>query len=430
MAELSSWHFTKFTSYVLGRNFLTFIVIWCRFGRNIRRIVPQDMARPMACEDRSFAPDPRMVEPGPKAHSAWSDSLTRKTGPQHPSTLPVHVRRTDAQKCLRNLLPLAARSRYHCAWKMAYHLSEPAPAPCNLTGKNRVWDFFRLSNETHPANRRQPLQPRRKIRPTAMKSASGIPYWPSRDPIAEKGGNNLYGFVGNNGIGKLDILGLWGTGDHQLLSTESFANSVGILGFDEKVKAVALAWLIQANILQDKSGSAYNDIKRHFNRKPDTPRGSGSARAILDYLQYVDFETNKYVSHVVLKEKPTIDDCRGAILEMGRLSHSWQDYYAHALVVISDTQFTNLLWTGFPPITGSPDAPSGGGRISPSSWDDITGGEHDLAGEGGGLEGDLRKRDAKDFAADKFAIYLPFWLSKCACYVKENKLGNMPRTYD
>jgi RHS repeat-associated protein len=31
--------------------------------------------------------------------------------------------------------------------------------------------------------------------------------WPSRDPIGERGGINLYGFVGNNGISKRDILG-------------------------------------------------------------------------------------------------------------------------------------------------------------------------------------------------------------------------------
>ncbi len=32
--------------------------------------------------------------------------------------------------------------------------------------------------------------------------------WPSRDPIGERGGVNLYGFVGNNGVNKWDILGL------------------------------------------------------------------------------------------------------------------------------------------------------------------------------------------------------------------------------
>jgi RHS repeat-associated protein len=34
--------------------------------------------------------------------------------------------------------------------------------------------------------------------------------WPSRDPIGERGGLNLYGFVGNNGINKVDYFGLFG----------------------------------------------------------------------------------------------------------------------------------------------------------------------------------------------------------------------------
>jgi len=33
--------------------------------------------------------------------------------------------------------------------------------------------------------------------------------WPSRDPIEEEGGMNLYGFVGNDSIGGIDSLGLW-----------------------------------------------------------------------------------------------------------------------------------------------------------------------------------------------------------------------------
>lgn len=32
--------------------------------------------------------------------------------------------------------------------------------------------------------------------------------WPSRDPIGENGGVNLYGFVGNNGLNQLDYLGM------------------------------------------------------------------------------------------------------------------------------------------------------------------------------------------------------------------------------
>ena len=116
----------------------------------------------------------------------------------------------NRQKSLKIFLPLAAQSRYHCAWKMAYFSTEPASERRNVTGKNRVWDFFRLSNETHPANRRRPAQPRRKIDPTPMKTASGIPYWPSRDPIGERGGKNLYAFDSNSTISRWDYLGLLG----------------------------------------------------------------------------------------------------------------------------------------------------------------------------------------------------------------------------
>ena len=31
--------------------------------------------------------------------------------------------------------------------------------------------------------------------------------WPSRDPIEENGGENLYGFVGNDGVGYYDLFG-------------------------------------------------------------------------------------------------------------------------------------------------------------------------------------------------------------------------------
>ena len=36
--------------------------------------------------------------------------------------------------------------------------------------------------------------------------------WPSRDPIEEKGGVNLYGFIGNDGVDRWDILGHTGAG--------------------------------------------------------------------------------------------------------------------------------------------------------------------------------------------------------------------------
>jgi hypothetical protein len=93
---------------------------------------------------------------------------------------------------------------------VAYFLTESAPGACDLTAKNRVWGFFAESNKTRLENRRQALKLHRKNRPTLTKPASGIPLWPSRDPIEEKGGKNLYGFVRNKTIGAYDLMGLFG----------------------------------------------------------------------------------------------------------------------------------------------------------------------------------------------------------------------------
>ena len=94
------------------------------------------------------------------------------------------------------------------------------PAKTHPTGKNRVWENFSLPNRTRPENRRQAPQLCRENRPTATKTASGVYYygyryydpvtgrWPSRDPIEERGGLNLYGFVGNDGLNGVDYLGL------------------------------------------------------------------------------------------------------------------------------------------------------------------------------------------------------------------------------
>jgi hypothetical protein len=95
------------------------------------------------------------------------------------------------------------------AQQVAYTLTARVPGASNLTAKNRVWDFFDSPNKARPANRRQPLQLRRKNRPAATKPASGIPYWLSVDPIGEVGELNLYAYVGNDPLNSTDPLGLY-----------------------------------------------------------------------------------------------------------------------------------------------------------------------------------------------------------------------------
>jgi RHS repeat-associated protein len=54
--------------------------------------------------------------------------------------------------------------------------------------------------------------------------------WPSRDPIEEMGGVNLYGFVGNDGVGWIDLLGLEFKWHHEL--PEQFKEIFKELGID------------------------------------------------------------------------------------------------------------------------------------------------------------------------------------------------------
>jgi hypothetical protein len=74
---------------------------------------------------------------------------------------------------------------------------------------------------------------------------SGIPYWPSRDPREENGGVNLYGFVGNKGIGRIDMLGT----EEKALEPGDFAAMVEIIhsGAIEALKKSETDFLAKLN---------------------------------------------------------------------------------------------------------------------------------------------------------------------------------------
>jgi hypothetical protein len=83
-----------------------------------------------------------------------------------------------------------------------------APNPARPPSKNRVGGSPRSSALRAPKTRSQLPESHRVSRPAATITASGRPVWPSRDPIGEKGGMNLYGVVRNNLVSKIDRLGL------------------------------------------------------------------------------------------------------------------------------------------------------------------------------------------------------------------------------
>jgi hypothetical protein len=91
---------------------------------------------------------------------------------------------------------------------MGYYLPETASGQPNLTAKNRVWGFFGESVSVCLETCSPALEPHQENYAEPQETASGIPLWPSRDPIEEEGGLNLYAFVGNDGVDQLDKLGL------------------------------------------------------------------------------------------------------------------------------------------------------------------------------------------------------------------------------
>jgi hypothetical protein len=92
---------------------------------------------------------------------------------------------------------------------MGYYLPETASGHPNLTAKNRVWGFFGESVSVCLETRPAALEPHQENYAGPQEPASGIPLWPSRDPIEEEGGINLYEFVGNDGVSNYDTFGLW-----------------------------------------------------------------------------------------------------------------------------------------------------------------------------------------------------------------------------
>ncbi|MFU8849275.1 MAG: hypothetical protein ACNA77_11240 [Opitutales bacterium] len=86
---------------------------------------------------------------------------------------------------------------------MGYYAT--ASAPQNLrrekltcSPKTASRDFFATPTDRIRENRLSTRTSTKEKTPCTYETASGLPYWPSRDPIEEEGGYNLYVFVLNS----------------------------------------------------------------------------------------------------------------------------------------------------------------------------------------------------------------------------------------
>jgi hypothetical protein len=176
-----------------------------------------------------------------------------------------------------------------------------------------------------------------------------------------------------------------------------------------------LRTLTRANRRQD--WLYFLDLKRHYNRgafADDTP---DKVNADLAYQVYLTRERANFV--VALSATPSGSTCRRALQALGRMSHSWQDFYAHAIRRdgLGGRESNSpssaggwLAWTEG--VTGSPESR---GNFWPSSYP----GEHPLFGEplvGDGPEYLARFQAAEDYVRHQFVEYLPRWMERCRCY--------------
>ncbi|MEI7774073.1 MAG: RHS repeat-associated core domain-containing protein [Verrucomicrobiota bacterium] len=157
--------------------------------------------------------------------------------------------------------------------------------------------------------------------------------WMSRDPIGEEGGVNLYGFVGNDGVDKWDLLGLWTTDVHHRISE--------VLGQDILIKCKCCEvkverWLNRGSDYADgvvlffwrilSAQSARNDYQHAM-----TTPGMTAAEARKAFEQFVQKQTEdaKRLAH----EAQTLDDSnkekcaklRSALFALGRAIHADAD---------------------------------------------------------------------------------------------------------
>lgn len=87
--------------------------------------------------------------------------------------------------------------------------------------------------------------------------------WASRDPIAENGGLNLYGFVGNNGVDNIDSLGMIRYGPTRMLGADQIEGGGG----GGAILALAGVALIQA--ISPSTTTIPLDIEYDFDEAKD-----------------------------------------------------------------------------------------------------------------------------------------------------------------
>ncbi|NLH74601.1 MAG: RHS repeat-associated core domain-containing protein, partial [Verrucomicrobia bacterium] len=247
----------------------------------------------------------------------------------------------------------------------------------------------------------------------------GTGRWPSRDHIGERSGLNLYGVVGNNPICRYDVCGLYGKGDHHTLTTMALSSVSGWLGTTPKCISRIQKILLDANDSQDGWGVGGNlwDNYRHYNR--DTTQ-----TGVVGDTAYGNYLASEQAEFATKLQNPTKANCKAALQALGRLSHSWQDFFIHSirrdgLGGKENSSFPG--WTAWSVgVTGNP---SSRGNFFPSSYSVTGGGEHPPTDEPvlpSSAEWQPRFNGALTYTTQEFMGTLFQWLNGCRCSCEQS----------
>lgn len=239
--------------------------------------------------------------------------------------------------------------------------------------------------------------------------------WLNRDPISERGGANVYAAVKNDPVRRVDALGRFSTADHEALTESSFMDSINGLSIpvSEGCMSRMLGILDKANQQQDLLH--LGDQKRHFNRDYINPEGD-EERVTNRQLWWGHFQGYLVAEASTFNNELVgwfwIPQCKSALKTLGRMSHSWQDFYGHAIHETSGFAGNGGAFTA------SPDAPGAYWPSSYSIWPwDVS--EHPPFNLGEPTfppaEYAARRAAARQYVKGQFDNYLNAWLSRCLC---------------
>jgi len=201
----------------------------------------------------------------------------------------------------------------------------------------------------------------------------------------------------------VDPTGAWAASGHRVLTKEPLWKVGKSIGLSDYKLMFMEDILVEANLSQDK-GQAYYQLYRHYNRA----MGQKRIFAWGEYLLYVSDEISLF------EQRTSEKRCAAALEALGRLLHSFQDFFAHAY----HPRHGIDAWTAVPPARGTP---MNNDDLWPCSYDwwGSFRDEHETYRELRVSDREFRTRfeDAKRNTEKWLKKLLPRWLKQCNCWL-------------